>query len=353
MKKTIQELGDTSASDVRGSAISNGYVLEPKKWLSEIIDAAKKRHIFMQAAYVTKAEKGVKDVIIPYRKNYIGNTGTFADQTSAGSSVTFTSIDNLDGLQLTPSPHSYGVAIPRYLLNTNAVDLINVAKDELVYYAGDVVDQAIAEGLRQAGTATSSASGAQELFGGDATSLATLESGDILTTDLIADARTRLMSTTCKYWSGGSQGDSSASKNGWMPDDKEPFMLFLSAEQDNGMIKDGQFVNAAEYGTNEIVMNGEIGKYLGVKYIITPNTPASGDGGFCESDDWGAGDGVKGHMCLMVKAKKACAFAWGDEPDLQVFDYPREQETDLVLYMEYDTDSFYDDAIVKIYVSDS
>lgn len=354
MKETIQDFAnETTSSNVRGSTISNAYLLEGKKWLDEIMDAAQLRHVFMNACVVTSAPKGHKDVIIPYRKQYMRNKGTFTDTSDQGSAVTFTTLNNLEGLQLTPSPHSYGVAIPRYALNTNVVDLIRTAKEELTYNAGDVVDAAVAAALRDAGTCTSSANGSQELYGGDASTFQTIESGDILTEDLIADAKTRLQSKTPKYWNAGSQGNSSANKNAWLSDPSEPFLLYISSENENALIKSSQFVNASEYGSNDVVMNGEIGNYLGFRIMVSENTPASGDGGQAQSDDWGAGSNVPGHMCLAVKAKKSAGFAWGQEPDLQVFDYPREQETNLILYMEYDTDSFYDDAIVKVFVSDS
>lgn len=353
MKENIQELAATASTNVQGSSITSGYLNQPIEWLKEVMDAAKLRHYFLQVCYQTTVPEGNKDVVIPYRQAFMATTGTFADQTAQNTEVTTTVLSNLDGLQLTPTQHAYAVYISDYALRTNAFDLINVAKEELVYYAGDVVDQGVAAGIRDAGTATSSVRGAQELFGGDASSTATIESGDILTTDLIADAKTRLMSKTCKYWSGGSQASSSAAKNPWISEPGEPFVLFLSPEQENALLKDSQFVNAAEYGGNEIVLNGEIGRYLGVKVVVTDNTPASGDGGQCTGSDWGGGTDVDGHMCLIIKSRKCAAFAWGRQPDLQAFPFPSNLQTRIVLAMDYATDSFYDDAIVKIFVSDA
>lgn len=352
MKETIQELADTTSTSNRGTS-RTAYNLEPTIWLRDIIDAAKKMHFFMDVCTVGKVTPGNKDIIFPYRSMYLKNSGTFSDQTAEGSAVSFTTMDNLDGKQLTPSIHAYGVAISEYALRVNAVNLLQAAKEELIYNAGDVVDQAIAAALRAAGTATSSARGAQELFGGDASTCITLEAGDILDTDLVAEGIRRLEDTACRYWSGGSEGVSSASKNGWFNTAAEPFVLFIASPQKTAFLKDSQFVNAAEYGSQEVLLNGEVGKYLGVKIVVTPNTPKSGDGDYCLDTSWGSGTDLAGHMCLMVKSKKCAVFAWGLEPDLKVFEYPRELEMDLILAMDYAVSAFYTDAVVKIYVLDN
>jgi len=253
-------------------------------------------------------------------------------------------MDNLDGLELSPSQHAYSIRLSDYAMQTNAVDLVRAAKEELTYWAADVVDKAISAALAAATTATSSARGAQEIFGGDAYSKATLASGDILTTDLVANAKTRLMSTTVKYWSGSTEGDSSDYKNPWLNTPEEPFVLFIAPENENAFLKDSQFVNASEYGNNDIVLNGEIGRYLGTKIVVTSNTPRFTDGG---------GASVIGHTCLLLKAKKASALAWGLPPTLKIFDYPSNLQTRIILAMNYATSVFYTDAIVKIWVTDA
>jgi len=352
MKNNIQELA-TASTDVSGSAISSGKLLQPVKWLSEVLDAAKNRHFFLQAAHQTKVPKGNKDVSIPYRQAFMGVTGTFSDQTAENTAVTATTLTGLEGLQLTPTQHAHAVFLSDYAVRTNALDLIAVAKEELVYYAGDRVDIAVAEAMRDAGTATSSARGAQEVYGGDASSTATLEAGDIISTDMVADAKQRLMSTAVKYWSAGSEATSSAKKNPWVSTPDQPFMLFIAPEQENAFLKDSQFVNAAEYGAQEIVLNGEIGKYLGIRILVTSNTPASASGGQATSDDWGSGTNLDGHMCLMVKGGKAAAFAWGREPELEIFRYPTNLQTRIVMSMDYEAKAFYGDAIAKLFVTDA
>ena len=348
MKKVI-ELGDTTTSDVQGTSATT-YALEPTKWLNQINEAAKKRHYFAQFVYQTTLQKGQFDVVIPYRTAYLS---TMTDTTTEGGAITYTDLNNLDGIRLQPSPHAYGIAISNHALRTNAVDLIAAAREELTYYAGDVVDQAVATGMRDATAATNSARGVSIVYGGSGNyKEADLAAGDVFTPELVADAKRKLMSSKQTYtdYSSGF-GISSASKNPWRPEPGDPFVLFIAPEQENALLKDPQFVNAAEYGSDKIVRNGEIGEYLGVKIVVTDNTPSYSSGDSCT--DGGSGTwATNGHRCIMAKPKAAAALAWGHEPELHVFDYPSELETRLVLEMSYATDSVHDDAIVWISVAD-
>ena len=111
-------------------------------------------------------------------------------------------------------------------------------------------------------------------------------------------------------------------------------------------------MNASEYGSAEVLLNGEIGRYLGIRVVVTNNVPASGDGGATTSDDWGTGTNLNGHQCLMLKGQKASAFAWGRQPDIQVFPFPSNLQTRIVMSMDYQAKAFYTDAVVKLYVLD-
>ncbi len=336
--RTIQELADTTTS--------HNTDLLAKRWLDIIVNSARKKMFFMSVISQYDVPPGTKDIVIPYRKGYWSTLGTsVTDQTSEGSAVTFTAMDNLKGLTLTPSPHAYGIAISNNAVRTTAVNLIQAAREELTDYWADVVDKAIASAINGAPVATSSAKGASELFGGDATSTSTLEDGDILTPSLIVKAKSRLQGTTMYYWSGGTEKKSSQTKAPWFPEPGQPFVIFLGPEQEYILLTDSQFTNAAEYGGQEIVLNGEIGKYQGVKVITSVNTTSA--------TTWGSGGNKSGHNCYMVKAGVCGAIAWGQRPRLRVFEYPSELETRLVLEQSYAVDSLHDDAICHIKVLDA
>lgn len=333
--KTIEELTDSTTST---TGFSN---IEPKVWLKEINDAAQKKFFFRQICSEYNLPEGTKDLVVPYRNLYLSS---MTDTTSEGGAVGFTELTNLSGITFTPTMHSHGVAISNYAIQTNALNLIQAAKDDLTNYFADTVDQAIVTALAAAGAATSSARGMQQIFGGDAVSTATLAAGDVLTTDLVADAKRRLMSTKVRYWD-TTEKVSSATKPPWYPEPDSPFVLLISAEQEAALMKDSQFINAAEYGTNEVVMNGEIGKYLGIKVLVSPNVTSA--------TNWG-GASLAGHTCYMVKSKYCAglAFGSGTNPDLSVFPYPRELEQDLILYTTYHADTIHDDAVVLLSVAD-
>ena len=361
MKNTIKELatGRTVESDVRGSSSTN-YLLEPRIWLKEILDAAKKRLYFTQFVYTTQLSQGQKDVVIPKRTKYLGSSGvTYATSTPAdGTAVTSTTIDNLDGVAVSPTMQASRVTIGNYAIRVNALDLIRAAQDELIYSIGDKVDQYVATTLGDASSATSTTTGMQDLFGGDANSDATLAAGDVITTDLVAEARTRLMDSNKQYrastGAGGGYGavSGTVAGNPWSSSPDEPFVFFIGPTQEEAFLKDSQFVNAAEYGSNRIVLNGEIGTYLGIKIIVTTNVErvaASGTGLDAEATTVS----VAMTRCVMIKARRCAALAWGLKPQLKFFDNAPQVSQDVILESAYAASVVHADAIVCVDVSDS
>jgi N4-gp56 family major capsid protein len=270
-----------------------------------------------------------------------------------GAAVTYTKLTNLDGKQITPVAKNVGVALSNFSLQTNAVDLIRAAKEELTYHAGDRLDQDIAYAIAIATAAFNSVRGAQTIYGGDARAESELATGDKITTDIVADAKTKLMSTTMKYWNPAApaaEAVSALEKNPWQNVSGDPFVLFIAPEQENVFLKDAQFVDASEYGGNEVVMNGEIGKYLGIKIVVTDNVPSIVT---TAAWDGGGNAGAKGHRCIMCKPKAAFAVAWAIKPDLKVFDYESELEKRLILEMAFAVGTVHNDAIVFIDVTDA
>lgn len=362
MKETIQELatGRTKESDVSGSATSS-TALEPAIWLKQIVDAAKTRLFFTNFVYQTTLQKGQAETVIPYRSKYLGSSGiTYATATpNAGTGITSTKLDNLDGVTIKPTMQASRVTIGNFALHSNAVDLIRAAQDELVYSIGDKVDAYVATQIGDASSSTSTLSGAQILYGGDATSDTTLATGDIMTTDLVAEARKLLMTKNKQYrastGAGGGYGavqSASVTGNPWISTPDDPFVLFIGPAQEEAFLKDSQFVNAAEYGAREVILNGEIGRYLGVKIIVTNNVEqvASGSEG---PDAETANAGATMTRCVLMKGKKAAALVWGQKPKLSFFDNVPEVSQDVVLEAAYKCSVIHADAIVFIDVSDA
>ena len=356
--ETIRQMStadQTQQSDVVGATSFVAYPLGPVQFLKEIVEAGQKRMFFEQVCYKTTAPVGTKDIVIPVKTVMYGSTMQADTTERVSADVTWTQLDNLDGVTLTPAIYLSGVAITNHALKTNSLNLLDAAKQELIYAIADTVDQAIATALKSSTTqSTSTARGAQIVYGGDARRESELAAGDTLTTDMIAESKRKLQSTTNKYWpdSAGSEASSSATKNPWLNDPSEPFVLFIAPEQEEVLLTDSQFVNAAEYGNNEVVMNGEIGKYLGIKILVANNTPAVAASG-AVLDYSSTTTAVAIHRCIMVKSRKCCAIAYGYEPKLTVFDYPNRAQQRILLETSYQAKVLYKDAIVFLDVADA
>jgi len=362
MEDTIQELAQgttftvSSGAGVRGAAaLTTSYPLQGVLFLKQIKEAAKKRFYFQQACYITTAPKGTKDVIIPRRKCFLGRD---TDTTNGGDGVQMevsevdediglTLFDTLASTTITPIQHLARVAITNYAMRVSTVELIRAAQEELTYAIGDQVDYDIALQYGDATAATTSVRGAQKIMGGDATTDATLAVGDILTTDIIAKARRYLISTKCRYWSGGTEGTCSQAKNPWT----EGHMLFIAPEQEECLLKDSQFTNAAEFGGREAVLNGQIARYLGIDIIVAPNV----EGGVGDGDAPDAGtmsSGVDMHRCILTSKGNGVALVWGLEPQLNIVPRPERAQTQIVLESAYAVGEIHADAVVHIDVTD-
>ncbi len=363
--RTIKELasGDTGSTDARGSSIGTKYALEQIQGLKEKNDAAQKELLFSQSIQQVVVDSNTKDVVIPYRTDYLktvlpadaaGSGGAAGDwvvsETNAGAAIVFTKLNNFDGVTITPIDRSAGIAIPNMVLRQNAIPLMDQAKRELTYHAGDEVDQQVANIIASSTASTTSTRGSQIVYGGDATADSGLDSDDTFDPDLIANAKTKLQSRKCKFWSAGVEANSSQDKPPWRNVPADPFLLFISSEQENALLKSSQFVNASEYGGNEVVLNGEIGRYLGVKIIVSENVTKVASGG--TAPDGGSVTTTDIARCIMMKPKAAAAIAWSIRPRLHVFDYQRELEKNFILEQAYEAAVIHDDAIVNIDVTD-
>jgi len=157
-----------------------------------------------------------------------------------GDERTYTVMDNVDTVDISPSFKLGGIKISKELIDQSRVDLIDQAKYTIAEAIEEDIEKAITEEIDTTAGVTN------VVFGGDATNAPTLDDGDKITVDLVADAIKKVKD------------------NNFVP-----AMLFIKPAQENVFFKSSQFTNAAEYGSNEVVMNGEIGKYLGVKIITS------------------------------------------------------------------------------------
>ena len=342
------ELADSTSAATQGTAVT-AYANQPTLWLKGIVEAAKKRHYFAQFVKQVDVPAGSRSVVLQRRKNYISSWEASA---SEGAAVAYTTFDTLDGQELLPADSNMGIAIPNRSLRVNKIDMIRAAKDEMIYKAGDLVDNAVQTAFEDATESTNTVAGAQLVYGGSVAEDEDLAAGDVITTDLVSDAIYKLKGKTNWVWdhTAGTEAEGStvAVKNTWHNDND--FVLFAGPAQENEFRKDSQFVNAAEYGGNKIIHNGEIGDYLGCKIIVSNNIADEASGG-AVFDSGGGTLATAATRCTLTKPKSAVALAWGQKPRLVAIDYESQLEKRLILEQAYISATVHTDAICHIDVA--
>ena len=311
MKQTVKELANETDTSTTGISAVQG-----KEWLRVILETAQKKMYFQQFAYVANVAKGNKDIAIP-----IASTNkSFTSSSTEATARTMTELDNLNTVVFTPATDKLGACISKEVVQTSQVDVVKFAREQMAYDAALKIDTAFATAIEAV------SSPAATLYGGDATATNNLEDGDVISTDLVAKAQRYLKA------------------NGWVSEPDRPFVLFVPAVAEEAFLKDSQFVNASEYGNDMVVMNGEIGKYLGVRVVVSEQCPAH--------TTWGSG-ALAGHVCFLCKARVAFGIAYREQPSLD-FEYKKDEAAYYVyLDMAYQCKTLQENAIVVINVADA
>lgn len=352
--KNVNLANESGTTVTRGASIGSStvaYTNQPIMYGDEIIDAAKNRLFFLQTVNIVQLPEGHKDYVEYKRTKYLGSSGiTFDSGEKAGSEISNTALDNQTGVVITPTFYSGKIHLENYSVRVNVHKLVELSTEELVYGIADKVDTYVATTIGDATEATNSAAGATMIYGGDATSDSTLTDGDIMTPELIADGIRYLEGTDVYYWNGVTftkVAAATATKNGWVGYEK---VLFIGPAQKSSLVKDSQFTNAAEYGSDEVILNGEIGKYLDVKVISTNNVEKVASGG--TAPDGGAVAGANMTRCILCVPKKAFTFVWGIPPEVKVFDMAWQAAQAVTLETAYAGKVIHDDSIIFIDVTD-
>lgn len=248
---------------------------------------------------------------------------------------TWTELSKLDTIDVTPAWTLGGVSIAKELLSTSRVDLIRESKFLLVEEILENIETAITEEIDTRVTTN-------VVYGGDATKPDDLSKGDKITTDLVADSIEKL----------GTK---------WKAQ-----RLYISAAQQNVFHKSSQFTNAAEYGSDKVVLKGEIGEYLGVKIIVTDLVQGyakdAQDKGIADTDgQWGHDDNTPlftaGTSCQLIgftrSGRKPIAFVWKEKPTVD-YEYSKKYTSHYIMSdVAYKARVIHEKACCLIKVSDT
>jgi len=321
LKKTIQELADvTTTTSTIGADVFG------KEWLQSVLEHAKNKMFYSQFSAEWDVPKGVKDFVVPMTTSHISFTPT-TQAASEGAARAVTEIDNVSVVTYTPTSVRLGCSITKDVIRTSQVNYLEFARSQMAYdLARKLEDESAAAAADGFATILENAAApADTVFGANKANAAAMDATDVISTALIA------------------QGIRTLKAQGWIGESDMPFVLFIAPHQEETLMNDSQFVNASEYGTNEVVMNGEIGKYLGVKVIVSNFQPAYAN--------WGGG-ALEGHICFLLKAKVSYGIAWGERP---VFDSEYlKDEAKFMLYidMAYEIKTLNEKALVVMYFAD-
>ncbi|KKM95053.1 hypothetical protein LCGC14_1192030 [marine sediment metagenome] len=321
------------ASGATVIATSGVTDLQPTKWAIKVVQFAEELRQLDQLIYVNKEAVGTKDekITVPTSTGHLDITTAHTE----GAARTTTTLDNMGktDFSFVAGDFLQGViTISKRLLMTCAVDLITQAKYVIAEDLADDVDLAIATQLQSTSLTTNI------VYGGDATQCEDLVDGDVMTTDLIADAR-RLIKVNAKC---------------------VPKYIVISSYQEATLMKDSQFVNASEYGSNEVVLKGEIGNYLGLKVIVTDNANLFGAAGETDANETpatysaSATGGV--NVCPVVGEKRSgervsVGLAWKEMPAVG-YEFEKDETIHKLYYDQaFTTNNIFTEAWALIKVS--
>ena len=340
---------EVTGTTARGTSFT-GYRNQGVEWQGDLSDAATDTMYWLDAVDVRVMGEGNAQYIVPKRTYY----STQSDISFDTSEPTTTDISNfgtnqVDGVVITPVPYYKAATVTNFGNRTNLRPLVEDKRAELSFGMSDLIDYTISRAIGDATETTSTVAGAMTLYGGDATSDATLETGDILTTELINEAEALLSGREAYYWNTGVWTVSSGTKNPWNNEPTDPYVLMIAQRNKQSLRDSSQFTNASEYGSQVVISTGEIGEYLGIKIIVSNNTESVATGG--TAPDGGSATGVAMNRCIMMKGRKAYTFVWGDKPKFTPFVKEWRDQRGIVLTASFAGSVIHSDAVMKIDVS--
>jgi len=255
-KDTTQELSATTTDS--GDFAS----LQASEWLERVVYHAEPRRKFLELSreYDDLVGTGSKELTIPRTNNTIDMSNDH--QKAEGAARNYTEFTALDGETVTIEDQSSGgngdwyegaVRVSKQQVRTTPVNVmeairVNLAKQIARDVDVELYNEAVSSAEGVADTIANSTfdddHGVTEHPSGS--HVVDQTASERLTPDSIAEAQARVEA------------------NDW-----EPFALVISSEQKKDLRTDSQFTNAAEYGSDEVVLNGEVGMYLGLRIVVS------------------------------------------------------------------------------------
>lgn len=253
-----EEFEELTTEELSATTTDSGQFnkLQAGEWLDQVVLEAEPRRRFLDLSreFTELVGTGAKEITVPRTNKALDMSD---EQTKVqGEDRNYTEMDTLDGETVTIDDdddwYEGGIKISKQKVRTTPVDVMEVARHHLAKQIARDVDTALydeAVSGAQSVVATGNAGAGNEHLETDHSSgshvVDRTESGR-LTPDAIAEAAARVEA------------------NEW-----EPYALVISSDHKKDLRTDSQFTNAAEYGSDDVVLNGEIGMYLGIRVVVS------------------------------------------------------------------------------------
>ena len=304
----VAELQDVDAGDGAtttgtssgGTTISDFTAIE---FLERVVRDAEERRVFERVAsvYDDLVDVGDSTLEIPRTTGHLDLTD---QQSTEGNNRGYQELENLDTIEVTITASSFvsgGIKISKQAMMTTNIDLVEEARNAVTQQMAEDVDHAIRD----------------EIVGSAPTTIDQTTSGE-MTPEAIADAMEAIE-----------------------VNNYTPRFLVVDPSHINDLRKDSQFTNASEYGSDEVIMDGEIGQYLGVSVLKT--SAASIDSGATYA--YMVGEGPEGQAV-------GPAVVYKELPSMDM-EFDREENTQKIYYDHtFETTTIQEDALALIQTSD-
>jgi len=316
--KTLEEL----ASTINISAIS---ALIPKIILDEVEEAARARRFGRNLVRINDDLTRTKG-----RSIVIGRRGALtASDVSEGSELASSSI-TYTATTITPTKKGVAVHITEEAIAGAELNLIKDVVTEAGIALADKEDSDIMKALLKITTGSATFSNAGTVSIGAAltyvdTSVSQVSQVDYYDGKIVATGACTVTYHKTSYsstyltdaptkgtltYEGIVSAVTSIKSRKW-----QPKFLVIHPEVLGGILKSSMFIDAAKYGANEPIVNGEIGKIAGLKVLVTTQ--------------------IDNGVALVIDPNRAAWMAIRRNVDMKRWDNPKTDSIELYFYVEY------------------
>ena len=288
--KTIEQLDITATrigtSSWGGQSSGLGSVMG-STWSQKIVFDAQPDRVLSKYFLEFVDLVGNNDVTIVIPK--IGDVDLMGGRTGSAEGITRT-LNNFDTannitVSLTSADVKLGgCGISFETASATRVSIVEMAHKQLVRQYLETIET-------DANSILENATSPNTVYGGDATTTGTLETGDVITVDKIIDMKIEL------------QKDNFGKKAG-------DAVIFVHPTQYKQLLKSSQFTNASEFGSNTVVTKGVIEEYVGIIVEVSTLVTAA--------TTWGADGATSGHYVYVIDPSAAAGIVWKEKAKVKV-----------------------------------